>query len=49
MVRIKSSQKIFTEDEVVSLTGICTDHLRKLAQNKHLGTKIGRASCRERV
>jgi hypothetical protein len=29
MVRIKSSQKIFTEDEVVSLTGICTDHLRK--------------------
>ena len=38
MVRIKVSQKIFTEDEVVSLTGICTDHLRKLAQNKHLGT-----------
>ncbi len=43
MVRIKSSQKIFTEDEVVSLTGICTDHLRKLAQNKHLGT-IARAA-----
>jgi len=43
MVRIKSSQKIFTEDEVVSLTGICTDHLRNLAQNKHLGT-IARAA-----
>ena len=43
MVRIKVSQKIFTEDEVVSLTGICTDHLHKLAQNKHLGT-IARAA-----
>jgi hypothetical protein len=43
MVRIKLSQKIFTEDEVVSLTGICTDHLRKMAQNKHLGT-IARAA-----
>jgi hypothetical protein len=37
MVRIKSSQKIFTEDEVASLTGICQMHLRSLAQNKHLG------------
>ena len=43
MVRIKSIQKIFTEDEVVSLTGICADHLRNLAQNKHLGT-IARAA-----
>jgi hypothetical protein len=43
MVRIKLSQKIFTEDEVVSLTGICTDHLRNLAQIKHLGT-IARAA-----
>ena len=47
MVRIKVSQKIFTEDEVVSLTGICTDHLRKLAQNKHLGT-IARAAEAEK-
>ncbi|MGH9770900.1 MAG: hypothetical protein ACRD4Q_04275 [Candidatus Acidiferrales bacterium] len=38
MVRVKSSQKIFTEDEVTSLTGICLDHLRGLARNKHLGT-----------
>ncbi len=38
MVRIKSSQKVFTEDEVAKLTGICLDHLRGLARNKHLGT-----------
>lgn len=38
MVRIKSSQKIFTEDEVANLTGICVEHLRSLARNKHLGT-----------
>jgi hypothetical protein len=38
MVRIKSSQKIFTEDEVSTLTGICLEHLRGLARNKHLGT-----------
>jgi hypothetical protein len=37
MVRIKSSQKFFTEDEVVGLTGICLEHLRGLAQNRHLG------------
>lgn len=38
MVRVKSSQKLFTEEEVANLTGICLDHLRSLAQNKHLGT-----------
>jgi hypothetical protein len=38
MVRVKSSQKFFTEDEISSLTGICTDHLRNLAKEKHLGT-----------
>jgi hypothetical protein len=43
MVRIKSSQKVFTEDEVTSLTGICQDHLRSLALNKHLG-KLARAA-----
>jgi hypothetical protein len=43
MVRIKSSQKVFTEDEVVRLTGICVDHLRGLARNKHLGS-IARAA-----
>ena len=38
MVRVKSSQKVFTEEEVTTLTGICAEHLRHLAQNKHLGT-----------
>lgn len=37
MVRVKSSQKFFTEDEVSRLTGICLDHLRTLARSKHLG------------
>lgn len=43
MVRVKTSQKIFTEDEVSKLTGICREHLRGLARNKHLGT-IARAA-----
>jgi hypothetical protein len=43
MVRIKSSQKLFTEDEVSRLTGICLDHLRALARNRHLG-KLTRAA-----
>jgi hypothetical protein len=43
MVRIKSSQKVFTEDEVTSLTGICQDHLRSLALDKHLG-RLARAA-----
>ncbi len=34
---IRSSQKIFTEDEVSRLTGICLKHLRNLAQSRHLG------------
>ncbi len=37
VVRIKSSQKFFTEDEVSRLTGICLEHLRALARSKHLG------------
>jgi len=43
MVRIKSSQKFFTEEEVATLTGICLEHLRKAAENKHLG-KLVRAA-----
>lgn len=43
MVRIKSSQKFFTMDEVSSLTGICQDHVRSLARNKHLG-RLARAA-----
>ncbi len=45
MVRIKSSQKVFTEEEVASLTGICRDHLRGLARNKHLGKLAGVAEA----
>ncbi len=47
MITIKSSQKFFTEDEVSRLTGICLDHLRSLAQNKHLGslTRAAEASA----
>ncbi len=37
MVKIRSSQKLFTEDEVSRLTGICLDHLHTLARSKHLG------------
>jgi hypothetical protein len=43
MMRIRSSQKFFTEDEVSTLTGICRDHLVGLARNKHLG-KLARAA-----
>ncbi len=37
MVRIKSSQKLFTADEVSRLTGICLEHLYSIARGKHLG------------
>lgn len=37
MVKIKSSQKLFTEEEVSRLTGICLEHLHNLARSKHLG------------
>ena len=37
VVRIKSSQKIFTDAEIANLTGICLDHLHTLAKSRHLG------------
>ena len=43
LLRIRSSQKVFTEEEVSSLTGICLDHLRALAGNHHLGFFMGAA------
>jgi hypothetical protein len=43
MVTVKSSQKIFTEEEISGLTGICRDHLRDQARSKHLGS-IARAA-----
>jgi len=45
MVRVRSSQKLFTEDEVANLTGICLDHLRALAQNKHIGRLVRAAEA----
>ncbi len=43
MVTVKSSQKIFTEEEISGLTGICSEHLRDLARSKPLGC-IARAA-----
>lgn len=45
MVTIRSGQKLFTEDEVCRLTGICLEHLRNLAQSKHLGSIIRAAEA----
>ena len=49
MVRVKSSQKLFTEDEVASLTGICLEHLRNLAKEKHIGTMASAAVAGNRA
>jgi hypothetical protein len=40
MVTVKSSQKIFTEEEISRLTGICIDHLHGVARSKHLGSIV---------
>lgn len=40
MVTVKSSQKIFTEEEISGLAGICRVHLRDLARSKHLGSIV---------
>ncbi len=37
MIKVKSSQKIFTETETANLTGICLEHLHKLARTRHIG------------
>ena len=37
-ITVRSNQKFFTEEEVSGLTGICLEHLRTLARNKHLGS-----------
>jgi hypothetical protein len=43
LVTVKSSQKIFTDTEVASLTGICVEHLHNFARSRHLGI-IARAA-----
>lgn len=37
MVKVRSSQKLFTDSEVSSLTGISLEDLRELARSRHLG------------
>jgi hypothetical protein len=37
MVKVKSSQRFFTDAEIASLTGICVEHLHGLAKTRHLG------------
>jgi hypothetical protein len=37
MIKVKSSQKIFTDAEISSLTGICVEHLHRLAKTRHVG------------
>jgi hypothetical protein len=41
---IRSSQKIFTEEEVSGLTGICLEHLRNFTRIRHLGQAAGAAA-----
>jgi len=45
MVTVKSSQKIFTEDEISRLTGICIEHLHSVARSKHLGSIVRAAEA----
>jgi hypothetical protein len=37
VVKVKASQKIFTDTETANLTGICLEHLHGLACRRHLG------------
>jgi len=37
MIKVKSSQKIFTDTEIATLTGIGLERLRYLARNRHIG------------
>jgi hypothetical protein len=41
---IRFSQKVFTEEEVSGLTGICLEHLRNLSRVKHLGRAVEAAA-----
>lgn len=41
---IRFSQKIFTEEEVSGITGICLEHLRNLTRVKHLGRAVEAAA-----
>jgi hypothetical protein len=45
MITVKSTQKIFTEDEISRLTGICSEHLRDVARSRHLGSLVRAAGA----
>jgi len=45
MIKIKSSQKIFTDAETATLTGIGLDRLRHLARTRHIGFLVGGAEA----
>ncbi|HLJ22899.1 MAG TPA: hypothetical protein VKT71_02250 [Candidatus Acidoferrales bacterium] len=42
---MKSTQKIFTEDEISRLTGICSEHLRDVARSRHIGSIVRAAGA----
>jgi hypothetical protein len=44
-VKVKSSQKIFTDTEITSLTGICPEHLHNLARTRHIGFIVRAAAA----
>jgi hypothetical protein len=44
MIKVKSSQKIFTDMETATLTGICLEHLHSFARTRHIGF-IARAAA----
>jgi hypothetical protein len=45
MITVKSNQKVFTENEISNLTGICSEHLRAVARSKHLGSLVRAAGA----
>ena len=45
MVRVKSSQKVFTDVEVSGLTGIGLEDLHSLARSRHLGSIVRAAEA----
>ena len=45
MIKVKSSQKIFTDAETATLTGICLEHLHNLARTRHIGFIVRAAAA----
>jgi hypothetical protein len=45
MIKVKSSQRIFTDTETVTLTGICLEHLHNLARGRRIGFIVRAAAA----